>query len=154
MIFYTKKSFNLPYLRCLRPNEAQYALREIYKGIYSHHMGDRSLSYKALRQGYYWPMIKRDSANFVQKCDEYKRFAKTTHQPLEQLSSFMALWSFVQWDLDILGPFPLAKAQKKFLIVACEYFTKWVEAEVVAIITQKSVEKFLWENIVCRFGIP
>ena len=49
---------------------------------------------------------------------------------------------------------PLAKAQKKFLIVDCEYFTKWVEAEAVATITQKSVKKFLWENIICRFGIP
>ena len=56
--------------------------------------------------------------------------------------------------LDILGPFPLARVQKKFLIVACEYFTKWVEAEAVAAITQKSVEKFLWKNVICRFGVP
>ena len=77
-----------------------------------------------------------------------------THQSPEHLSSLMAPWLFAQWGLDILGPFPLAKAQKKFLIVACEYFTKWVEAEAVAAITQKSVEKFLWENIICRFSIP
>ena len=45
-------------------------------------------------------------------------------------------------------------SRQVFLIVACEYFTKWVEAEAVVAITQKSVEKFLWENIICRFGIP
>ena len=98
--------------------------------------------------------MKKDSADFVQKCDKCQRFAKTTHQPPEHLSSLMAPWTFAQWRLDILGPFPIAKAQKKFLIVACEYFTKWVEAEAVAKITQKSVEKFLWENIVYRFDVP
>ena len=149
-----KKSFSLPFLRCLRPEEAQYALREIHEGICGQHMGSRSLSYKALRQGYYWPTMKRDSASFVQKCDKCQRFAKIAHQPPEELCSLVAPWPFAQWGLDILGPFPLAKAQKKFLIVACEYFTKWVEAEAVAAITQKSVEKFLWENIICRFDIP
>ena len=48
-----KKSSNLPYLRCLGPIEAQYTLREIHEGICGQHMGGRSLSYKALRQGYY-----------------------------------------------------------------------------------------------------
>ena len=92
--------------------------------------------------------MKKNSASFVQKCDKYQRFAKTTHQPPEELSSFVAPWPFAQWGLNILGPFPLAKAQKKFLIVACEYFTKWAEAEAVATITQKDVEKFLWKNII------
>ena len=76
--------------------------------------------------------MKKDSASFVQKCDKCQRFAKITHQPPEELCSFVVPWPFVQWGLDILGPFPLAKAQKKFLIVACEYFTEWVKAEAVA----------------------
>ena len=144
-----KKSFSLPYLLCLGPNEAQYTLREILEGICGQHMGGRSLSCKALRQSYYWPTMKKDFVDFVRRCDKCQRFTKTTHQPLEQLSSFVALWPFTQWELDILVLFPLANAQKKFLIVAYEYFTKWVEAEVVTTITQKSVEKFLWKNIIC-----
>ena len=64
----------------------------------------------------------------------------------------MALWPFSQWGLDIFGPFPLTKVQKKFLIVTCEYFIKLVEVEAVVTIIQKNVEKFLWENIICRFG--
>ena len=47
----------------------------------------------------------------------------------------------------------MTKAYKKFMIVVCEYFTKWVEVEVITTITQKSIKKFLWKNIVCRFGI-
>nr|GEY31253.1 reverse transcriptase domain-containing protein [Tanacetum cinerariifolium] len=42
----------------------------------------------------------------------------------------------------------------KFLIVAMDYFTKWIEAKVVAMITRGKVKKFVWDNIGCRFGIP
>nr|KYP41437.1 Pol polyprotein [Cajanus cajan] len=56
--------------------------------------------------------------------------------------------------MDILGPFPLAKGQCKFLLVAIDYFTKWIEAELLATITANMVQKFLWKNIVTRFGIP
>ena len=94
-----KKSFNLFYLRCLRSDEAQYALREIHEGICGQHMDGRSLSYKTLKQGYYWPTMKKNSVDFVQKCDKCQRYAKTTHQPLHQLSSLMALGYSLSGDL-------------------------------------------------------
>ncbi|KAL0406386.1 UNVERIFIED_CONTAM: hypothetical protein Slati_3952500 [Sesamum latifolium] len=51
-------------------------------------------------------------------------------------------------------PFPLAAGQRKFLLVAIDYFTKWVEAEPLARIIEGEVMKFIWKNIVCHFGIP
>jgi len=56
--------------------------------------------------------------------------------------------------MDLLGPFPAAVGQKKFLIVAIDYFTKWVEAEPLARITDKQVQEFIWKNIIARFGVP
>ena len=56
--------------------------------------------------------------------------------------------------MDIVGPLPIAAAQKKFLLVATDYFSKWVEAEAYASIKDKDVIKFVWKNIICRFGIP
>ncbi|KAL0411285.1 UNVERIFIED_CONTAM: hypothetical protein Slati_3718200 [Sesamum latifolium] len=56
--------------------------------------------------------------------------------------------------IDIVGPFPIASGQRKFLLVAIDYFTKWVETEPLACITEGEVMKFIWKNIVCRFGIP
>ena len=47
-----------------------------------------------------------------------------------------------------------AAAQKKFLLVATDYFSKWVEAEAYASIKDKDVTKFVWKNIICHFGIP
>ncbi|RVW44895.1 Pol polyprotein [Vitis vinifera] len=62
--------------------------------------------------------------------------------------------AFAQWGMDIVGPLPAAPAQKKFLLIATDYFSKWVEAEAYASIQDKDVTKFVWKNIVCRFGIP
>ncbi|KAL0416105.1 UNVERIFIED_CONTAM: Pro-Pol polyprotein [Sesamum latifolium] len=61
---------------------------------------------------------------------------------------------FLVQGIDIVGPFSIASGQRKFLLVAIDYFTKWVEVEPLARITEGEVMKFIWKNIVCRFGIP
>ena len=53
-----------------------------------------------------------------------------------------------------MGPFPTAIRQLKFLVVGIDYFTKWVEAEPLAIITEKSIRGFVWRNIIFRYRIP
>nr|GEX50760.1 reverse transcriptase domain-containing protein [Tanacetum cinerariifolium] len=66
----------------------------------------------------------------------------------------MSPWPFYKWGIDIAGPFPEGPEKVKFLIVAMDYFTKWIEAKAVTTITGGQVKKFVWDNIVCRFGIP
>ena len=56
--------------------------------------------------------------------------------------------------LDIVGPFPKAVGNKKYLLVCTDYFTKWVEAEPLANIRDVDVKRFIWKNIVTRFGVP
>ncbi|KAL0411222.1 UNVERIFIED_CONTAM: hypothetical protein Slati_3711900 [Sesamum latifolium] len=58
---------------------------------------------------------------------------------------------FIQWGMDIVGPFPVAADQRKFFTGSHHYFTKWVGAEPLARITEWEVMKFIW-NI--HFGIP
>ena len=53
-----------------------------------------------------------------------------------------------------MGLLPQGKRQTKFLLVAIDYFTKWVEAEALATITETKVQNFVWKNIVCRCEIP
>ena len=60
----------------------------------------------------------------------------------------------MQWGIDIVGLLPLGKSQVKFLLVAIDYFTKWVEAEALATIIEARIQSFVWKNIICRFGIP
>ena len=53
-----------------------------------------------------------------------------------------------------MGPLPVGRRQLKFLVVGIDYFTKWVEVEPLATITEKNVRGFVWKMIICRFGIP
>ena len=46
------------------------------------------------------------------------------------------------------------KGGVRFAVVVVDYFTKWVEVEAPVNITAKSIEHFLWKNVVCRYGIP
>ncbi|XP_030930774.1 uncharacterized protein LOC115956584 [Quercus lobata] len=149
-----KRGFSQPYLRCLAPDEANYVLREVHEGACGNHSGARSLVHKVVRAGYYWPNMQADAKAYVKVCDQCQRFSNVPRQPSEYLTPMVAPWPFAQWGLDILGPFPLGVRQMKFLVVGIDYFTKWVEAEPLANITQQNVKNFVWKNIVCRFGVP
>ena len=52
-----------------------------------------------------------------------------------------------------MGPLPQGKKQVKFLLMAIDYFTKWVEVEALATIKEAKIQNFAWKKIVCRFGI-
>ncbi|KAK3003977.1 hypothetical protein RJ639_019244 [Escallonia herrerae] len=149
-----KKSFSLPYLKCLTPKEADYALQEVHEGICGQHLGGRNLAHKILRQGYFWPGMQRDAIKFTKRCDQCQKFAPLTHTPAAPLSILTSPIPFAMWGMDILGPFPMATGQRRFVIVAIDYFTKWTEAESLATITASKCEEFFWKNVVCRFGVP
>ena len=62
-----RKSFTLLYLKRLHPEEAHRVLNEIHQGACGNHPKGRSLAYKAMRQGYYWPTMKADAIEFSKK---------------------------------------------------------------------------------------
>ncbi|XP_059670727.1 uncharacterized protein LOC132316237 [Cornus florida] len=152
-VFY-KRSFSMPYLRCVSSEEADYILREIHLGVCGNHARGRSLANKAIRQGYYWPTMQKDALDFVKKCDKCQRFANTPRQPPEEMTPMSGPWPFAQWGMDLIGPLVKGKGQTKYAIVMVDYFTKWVEAKPLAKITENNIRKFVWKSIVCRFGIP
>ncbi|GJY01910.1 reverse transcriptase domain-containing protein [Tanacetum coccineum] len=124
-----KKYFLGPWLRCVGPLQANYVIREIHEGSCSMHSGPRSVVAKAIRTGYYWPTMHTDARKLIRECNDCQ-------------------------GIDIAEPFPEGQGKVKFLIVAIDYFTKWIEAKPVATITSNQVKKFIWDNIVCRFGLP
>jgi hypothetical protein len=63
-------------------------------------------------------------------------------------------WPLQRWGLDLLGPFPPAQGNLKYVVVAVEYFSKLIEAKPLATITSATIHKFFWQKIVCRFGVP
>ena len=149
-----KRDFSHPYLRCLGYEEADYVMREVHEEICKNHLGSRSLVYKLVRAGYYWPTMQKDAEAYVKVCDKCQRFSNIIRQPSEELAPMTAPWPFAEWRLDIMGPFPTAVRQLKFLVVGIDYFTKWVEAEALATIIEKNIRSFVWRCIICKFGIP
>ena len=138
-----KRGFSQPYLRCLTPDESNYVLREVYEGGCGNHSGAKALVHKVVHAGYYWLTIQENTKAYIKVCDQCQHFSNIPRQPAEYLSPMMAPWPFAQWGLDILGPFPLRTRQMKFLVVGIDYFTKWLEAEPLAKITQQNFKNFV-----------
>jgi len=53
-----------------------------------------------------------------------------------------------------MGPFSRATGNRRWLLVATDYFTKWVEAKPLASIRDINVTRFVWKNIVMQFSVP
>ena len=98
--------------------------------------------------------MQKEALEYTKKCDQCQRLTLNTLQPGGFLNPLSNPWPFAQWGLDIIGPFPKAVGNKKYLLVDTDYFTKRVETEPLANIRDVDVNKFLWKKIVTRFGIP
>jgi hypothetical protein len=62
--------------------------------------------------------------------------------------------AFAEMGVDTMGPLPTAPSNLCFAVVALEYFTKWIEAKPLAKITSSTLISFVWQRIICRFGVP
>jgi ribonuclease HI len=149
-----RRGFSTPLLKCVEEEKVESILQEIHEGINGQHIGGRSLARKALRAGYYWPTMQTDAKEHVKKCDKCQRHGHMRLAPPNELKSLSSPWPFAWWGLDLLGPFPRAPGQNRYLIVGVDYFTKWIEAEPLAQITAHNVLRFFKRNILARFGIP
>ncbi|RDX84457.1 Tf2-6, partial [Mucuna pruriens] len=118
-----RRGFSSPLLKCVDFEEASH-LRDAYRGTSTG---------------------RKDRPSW--------RFADNRQAPPEQLHTVVSPWPFHKWGIDILGPFPLAPGQVKFLMVAMDYFTKWIEAEPMATITAERVKRFIRKKIICRIGL-
>jgi hypothetical protein len=138
----------------LTSEEANYVIREVHEGVCRNHSGARALAHKLTRTGYYWPSLLCDTTQYMKTYNKCQRFANVPKQSPEELTPMTSPWPFAQWGLDMMGPFLVGTKQVKFLVVAIGYFTKWVEVEPLATITEKNVKNFVWKGIICHFGIP
>jgi hypothetical protein len=59
-----------------------------------------------------------------------------------------------QWSIDIVAKLTPTQGNYTFAVVAVEYFTKWVEAKPVTNVSSVTIQKKIWQNIICRYGVP
>ncbi|KAL5807202.1 hypothetical protein ACOSQ4_029935 [Xanthoceras sorbifolium] len=95
----------------------------------------------------------REAKDLALKCDRCQRTASIPRLPSEALTPMASPWPFAQWGIDIIGPLPTGSSQKKYAIVAIDYFIKWVEAEALVRITESKATEFVKKAILYRFGV-
>ena len=61
-----------------------------------------------------------------------------------------SLWPFAVWGIDLIGRLPRGRGSVQYVVVAVDYFTEWVEEEVLTTITPTKIKEFVYKNIVCR----
>ncbi|XP_073030713.1 uncharacterized protein [Primulina eburnea] len=152
--FLYRRSFQGPLLKCLSKGEVEYVFREIHEGCCADHLGGISLARKTMLARFWWPTLSQDSTRIVRACENCQYHSNFQNSPTTPMKPIWASCPFDQWGMDNVGPFPISRPQKKFLLESVDYFSKWVEAEPLAKITEQEVLKFLWKNIVCQFGVP
>ncbi|VFQ81888.1 unnamed protein product [Cuscuta campestris] len=149
-----KRAIGGPLLRCLTNPEAERVIAEVHEGVCAAHQMSRTLAQRIILLGYYWPTIVGDCERYVQRCRMCQVFYKRPGRPATYYQPTSNVIPFARFGIDIIGAFPVAQGGKKFMMVAIDYFTKWVEAEAMATITVRQCEKFVWKNIITRFGAP
>ena len=150
-----KRTPDLNLLRCLDAEEAKKIMNEVHARVCGPHMNGYVLAKKILRAGYYWLTMERDCFHFVKNCHQCQIHGDHIHSPHSELHPMAAPWPFVAWGMDVIGPIePKASNGHRFILVAIDYFTKWVEAITFKAVTKKAVVDFVHSNIICRFGIP
>jgi hypothetical protein len=117
-------------------------MKEIHAGICGAHIGSRPLLGKIFRQGYYWTKAASNAADLVQKCEKCQKCARYQKQPSSLTQLIQPTWPLQRWGLDLLGPLPPTQVNLSYVVVAVEYFLKWIKAKPLATITSDTIQKF------------
>ena len=149
-----KRGYGQPLLKCVIVEQAQYVMRELHEDICKYHSSAQTMTTRILRADYFWPTMEADCHTFVKKCLPCQKHGNLIHQKQKQLHSILSPWPFTKWGMEILSPFTPGKGLVKFLIVAIDYFTKWIEAKPIANITAQQVQQFVWKDIIYCYGVP
>uniref|UniRef100_A0A2N9GR80 Uncharacterized protein n=1 Tax=Fagus sylvatica TaxID=28930 RepID=A0A2N9GR80_FAGSY len=123
---------------CYKEEKVKQIIEDIHEGAYGPHMNAHMLSRKILRLGYYWTTMEADCAAHVRRCHKCQIHGNLKHMPPMPLYSMSSPWPFATWGIDIIGKIvPKASNGHEFILVAIDYFTKWVEAASFKILNSK-----------------
>jgi len=115
-----RHSFTHLILVCVSGEQCKRIMAELHEGICGSLVGGRSLASKVVRAGYYCPTMREVSGS-AQRCKQCQQHADWCEAPPEELRSIYSTWPFHTWGIEIMGPFPLAIRQMKYLVVPIEW---------------------------------
>ncbi|RVW23033.1 hypothetical protein CK203_107722 [Vitis vinifera] len=99
-----------------------------------------------------WSTHGMTHASLCPKCQIH---GDLIHAPPSKLHVLTSPWSFSVRHIDIIGKISLKSSSgHEFILVAIDYFTKWVEAASYVRLTSARVVSFIGSHIICRYGVP
>ena len=99
--------------------------------------------------------METDCCQFVQRCLECQIHGDLIHVPPSELHALTSPWPFSVWGIDIIEKISLKSSSgHEFILVAIDYFTKWVEVALYARLTSAGVASFIRSHIIYRYGVP
>ncbi|GJT24911.1 reverse transcriptase domain-containing protein [Tanacetum coccineum] len=138
--------------RCVSGQEAFDILKACHNGPTGGHYGANYTAKKIFDSGFYWPTIYKDAHDFVTRCDICQRQGKISQRDEMPQNSIQVCEIFDVWGIDFMGPFPSSRGNK-YILVAVDYLSKWVEAKALPTNDARVVCKFL-KSLFARFGAP
>ncbi|XP_072056315.1 uncharacterized protein [Arachis hypogaea] len=149
-----KKGIDGNFSRCLGQDDQNIALGEVHNGICgAHHAGEKK-KWVLYRNHVYWPSIIKNYIDYAKACQECQKHGSIQQITASELHSIIKPWPFKGWAFGLIGLIhPPSSKQHKFILVAIDYFTKWVEAVPLIEVGQNKIIDFIEEHIIHRFGI-
>ncbi|GJR43064.1 putative nucleotidyltransferase, ribonuclease H [Tanacetum coccineum] len=138
--------------RCVFGRELHEILEHCHKGPTGGHYGADITARKIFESGFYWPTIFKDAAKYVQGCDACQRAGNISSRNQMPLTNILVSEVFDIWGIDFMGPFPSSR-KNKYILVAVDYVSKWVEAEALPTNDARVVVRFL-KKLFSRFRVP
>nr|GFA12659.1 reverse transcriptase domain-containing protein [Tanacetum cinerariifolium] len=138
--------------RCVHGHEAIDILKACHYRPTGGHNGPNYTAKKVFDLGFYWPTIYRDAQDLVKNCDVCQRQGKISQRDEMPQNSIQVCKIFDVWGVDFMGPFSSYRGNK-YILVAVDYLSKWVEAKAIPTNDAQVVCKFL-KNLFARFGPP
>ncbi|GJS15134.1 reverse transcriptase domain-containing protein [Tanacetum coccineum] len=138
--------------RCVSGQEVVDILIACHSGPTGGHYGANYTAKKVFDSGFYWPTIYKDAHELVKNCDSCQRQGKISQRDEMPQNSIQVCEIFDVWGIDFMGPFPSSRGNK-YILVAVDYLSKWVEAKALPTNDARVVVKFL-KSLFARFGTP
>ncbi|XP_075655097.1 uncharacterized protein LOC142625301 [Castanea sativa] len=91
-----RRSFEGPYLQCLRPSQAKELLAELHERVCGSQVGGRSLAHRAMTQGFWWPQMRKAATEYAQRCEQCQVHAPMIYQPAGNLNPIYSPWPFAR----------------------------------------------------------
>ncbi|GJZ13655.1 reverse transcriptase domain-containing protein [Tanacetum coccineum] len=138
--------------RCVHGQEALEILKACHEGPTGGHHSANLTARKVFDAGFFWPTIYRDAHTMIKSCDTCQRQGKISQRDEMPQNAIYICEIFDVWGIDFMGTFPSLHGNK-YILVAVDYLSKWVEAKALPTNDARVVVKFL-KSLFARFGTP